>query len=62
MIKNLQEKTFKMNACEATENSIVMKRRQKPLVTYENGKTKIIDNQLFDIDGNILQSVKHSFT
>ena len=44
MIKDLQEKTFKMNADANIESSIVMKRRTKPLVTYENGKTKIIDN------------------
>jgi hypothetical protein len=62
MIKDLQEKTFKMNANNEVENSIVMKKRTKPLVTYENGKAKILDNQLFDSDGNMLQSLKSSFS
>jgi len=32
MIKDLQEKTFKMNVDGNTENSIIMKKRSKPLL------------------------------
>ena len=54
MIKDLQEKTFKLNLDMPFEKSIIMKKR-------EGGKTKLLDNQLFDVDGNLLQSMKNSF-
>lgn len=64
MIKDLQEKTFKMNVDNNNaENSIIMKKREN---TNKNnsgdiGKTKVIENQMFDIEGNILTSLKNSF-
>lgn len=56
MIKDLQEKTFKLNLDLPFEKSIIMKKREGA-----GGKTKVIDNQLFDADGNVLQSMKNSF-
>ena len=46
MIKDLQEKTFKMNVDNNVENSIVMKRRENTNKNSSNdiGKTKVIDN------------------
>ena len=54
MIKDLQEKTFKMNAEVQEDSSIIMKKRSQPFVVYEHGKPKIINNQLFDEEGNVL--------
>ena len=54
MIKDLQDKTFKLNLDCNHERSIIMKKRE----TAENHNkvvtTKVIDNQMFDADGNIL--------
>ena len=44
MIKDLQEKTFKMNAEVQEDSSIIMKKRSQPFVVYEHGKPKIINN------------------
>lgn len=43
MIKDLQEKTFKLNLDVPFEKSIIMKKREGKLVG-DIGKTKFIDN------------------
>jgi len=60
MIKDLQEKTFKLNVDNNVEKSIIMKRRDNKS-NNDIAKTKVIDNQMFDLEGNILSSLKNSF-
>ena len=60
MIKDLQEKTFKLNVDNNAEKSIIMKRRD---VKSKDSNPKIVENQMFDMDGNVLPpSLKNSFT
>lgn len=59
MIKDLQEKTFKLNVDTNIEKSIIMKRRDNK--SKDIVKTKVIENQMFDLDGNVLTSLKNSF-
>jgi hypothetical protein len=56
MIKELQDKTFKMNLDVPFEKSIIMKKRDKQL-----RKSKVVENQIFDADGILLSSMKNSF-
>lgn len=58
MIKDLYEKTFKLNAENNIETSIEMKKRTNPLkiLREELANAKIVENQIFDFDGNILRS------
>ena len=46
MIKDLQDKTFKINVDNNVESSIIMKRRENTSKNNANGtgKTKVIDN------------------
>ena len=39
-----------------------MQKRQNVKISKDLGKIKILENQLFDADGNILTSMKNSFT
>lgn len=48
-----------MNVDNNIEKSIIMKKRDNNLKDII--KTKVIDNQMFDLDGNILTSLKNSF-
>lgn len=56
MIKELQEKTFKLNLDAPFEKSIIMKKRDTRL-----RKSKVVENQIFDADGILLSSLKNSF-
>ena len=48
-----------MNVDHNVEKSIIMKKRENK--SNDVVKTKIVDNQMFDLDGNVLQSLKNSF-
>ena len=60
MIKDLQDKTFKMNIDNNAEKSIIMKKRESHK-SNDLAKAKIVENQMFDMDGNVLSSMKNSF-
>lgn len=48
-----------MNVDHNVEKSIIMKKRDNK--SNDVVKTKVVDNQMFDLDGNVLQSLKNSF-
>lgn len=52
MLKDLQEKTFKMSVDNNVEYSIIMKIKDNKSIDMI--KTKVVENQMFDMDGNIL--------
>lgn len=54
MIRELQEKTFQLNLDCDQERSIIMKRREVAENRNKVPTTKVIENQMFDPDGNIL--------
>jgi hypothetical protein len=54
MIRELQEKTFQLNIDCDQERSIIMKRREVAENRNKVPTTKVIENQMFDLDGNIL--------
>jgi hypothetical protein len=55
MIKDLQEKTFKLNLEQNPERSIIMKKRELESSNHGVG-TRILENQMFDSEGNILMT------
>ena len=65
MIKDLQNKTFKLNLDGNHDRSIIMKKRETAINHNKIFTTKLLDNQMFDVDGNILltnsSSLKNSF-
>lgn len=56
MIKELQEKTFKMNLDQNRERSIIMQKREVVPNNKKGKTTKVLENQMFDGDGNILMT------
>lgn len=56
MIKDLQEKTFKMNLEENNlhERSIIMQKREVVQNAQQKQSMKLLENQMFDADGNVL--------
>lgn len=54
MIKELQEKTFKMNIEFNQERSIEMRKREVVMNQNRMFSTKFLENQMFDIEGNVL--------
>ena len=44
MIKELQEKTFKLNLDAPFEKSIIMKKRERQQTNDDFAQTKIVDN------------------
>jgi hypothetical protein len=67
MIKELQEKTFKLNIECNQERSIIMRKREVVMNHNRMFATKFLENQMFDHEGNVLvtncssQSLRNSF-
>lgn len=55
MIKDLQEKTFKLNLEDGQhERSIIMQKREIAQNAQQRVTSKYLENQMFDAEGNVL--------